>query len=82
MKCSSCGQQKKDLSAKPSALIGGMRLFMCNTCIEKGYEPRYLVILYMRSHREGAGKKNKAKKYIADRLYVGEEIKASEIVID
>lgn len=75
MKCSSCGKQKANLSPKKSRLAGGLPLFLCNTCIDGKFEPRYLIIIH--------GRKNgfdSVSDYIKQRRYVGEDILAQEFV--
>lgn len=49
---------------------------MCATCIEKKYEPRYLIILSIRS----AGINDTIKKIIHERRYLGKEILAADIL--
>lgn len=75
MVCSSCDQPKNKLFAKKSKLVGGATLFMCQTCLDNGYEPRWAIILAGRT----AGVAS-IRQYIIQGLYVGEKISASEIV--
>lgn len=58
-----------------SALIPGMELIMCSTCIMNKYEPRYIIILAART----IGIKDAAK-FIKDRRYIGKHIPASDIL--
>lgn len=53
----------------------GNKIIFCNSCYENGYEPRHIIILIGRSK----GIKT-VDKYLKNRLYVGEEIKATEFV--
>ena len=76
MICQSCGQPKNDLHARPSQLIKAMTLVLCSSCIESGYEPRYMIILAIRS----LGASDKASKLISQRKYTGPDILASDIV--
>ena len=80
MKCSSCGQQKNELKARNSKIIKSMRLFMCQTCTEKELEPRYVIIIYLRSRREGDDSKNLAEKFVKNRQYLGKEITLAETI--
>jgi hypothetical protein len=49
---------------------------MCETCISNKFEPRWTIILTGRQHGHEA-----VKEYIAKKKYVGEEIKASELLV-
>ena len=75
MLCYSCGKQKNDLVSKKSALLHGINLFMCQTCIENKYEPRWVIILAARSNDA-----NYVRDYIVKRRYVGNEISGSELI--
>jgi len=74
--CQSCGEQKMSLQRIKSSLIKDMELTMCATCIENKYEPRFIVILSVRSY----GMNDSIKKVINDRRYIGEIIAASDIL--
>lgn len=76
MKCQSCGKQKDRVSGSRSALIPDMNVIMCDVCRSKGYEPRHIVILAaLGGHNEKI-----TKRYIAEKRYHGEEIRATEIL--
>ncbi len=53
-----------------------INLLMCETCIASKFEPRWAVILCGRQYGHES-----VKEYIAKKKYVGEEIKASELMI-
>jgi hypothetical protein len=75
MLCYSCGKSKNELQPFRSSLIDGVSLFMCQTCIDSKFEPRWVVIL--------AGRQNGAeyvREYIIKHRYVGRPISAEEIV--
>lgn len=74
MLCHSCGKQRGTVGPKKSALIPNVTLMLCETCREKRYEPRHLIVVVGRSY--GAAK---VREYILKRLYVGEEITAVEL---
>ena len=74
--CQSCGEQKMSLQRTKSSLIKEMDLTMCATCIDKKYEPRFIIILSARSY----GMNDAIKRIISDRRYVGEVIAASDIL--
>jgi hypothetical protein len=74
--CQSCREQKLTLRKVRSALIKSMDILMCMTCIDKKYEPRYLIILSIRS----IGLSDSTKKIIHERRYLGEEISAADIL--
>jgi NMD protein affecting ribosome stability and mRNA decay len=75
MLCYSCGKQKNDLISKKSTLLHGINLFMCQTCIDNKYEPRWVIILAARSNDP-----NYVREYIVKRRYVGNEISGSELI--
>lgn len=75
MKCQSCGKQKQSVSPKKSALYNGVTFLVCDTCKERKFEPRHFIIIVGRS--KGA---DVVRDYIVKRLYVGEEITASELI--
>jgi hypothetical protein len=75
MLCFSCGKQKNELQPKKSAIIDGVTLFMCQTCIDSKFEPRWVIIL--------AGRQNGAefvRDYIVKRRYIGRTIDAEELI--
>lgn len=75
MLCYSCGKQKNELSLRRSALIAGVNLMMCETCIENKYEPRWVIILAAR--QQGT---QSIRDYIIKHRYVGKEILGSELI--
>lgn len=75
MVCSSCKKQKAELHPRKSRLMPGMTLYLCNDCAKAKMEPRYVIVLYGRSH--GA---ESVSEYIRNHRYVGEPILARELV--
>lgn len=75
MLCYSCGKQKNDLISKKSGLLHGINLFMCQTCIDNKFEPRWVIILAARSNDPSY-----VRDYIVKRRYVGNEISGSELI--
>jgi hypothetical protein len=73
--CSSCRAQKNVLHAKPSALLPGINLFMCQSCIDQDHEPRWTIILAGRSGGFG-----RISAYIIEKRYTGKPILAEEII--
>lgn len=61
-----------------SSLIKTMEITMCATCIGKGFEPRFMILLAVRT----TGVNDMAKKFIRDRKYLGDIIPASDILLD
>ena len=75
MDCMSCGKQKHEVHAKKSDIIKGVTVIMCQSCIEKGYEPRWTIVL--------GGRQNgfeSVSTYIVKRKYLGTEITANELL--
>ena len=55
--------------------MDGIQLFMCQMCIDAGYEPRWVIILAGR--QKGP---DKVRKHIINRLYLGKAITAEELI--
>jgi hypothetical protein len=75
MLCYSCGKSKNELQPKKSDIMDGVTLFMCQTCIDSKFEPRWVIIL--------SGRKNGpefVKDYIIKHRYVGRKIFAEELI--
>jgi hypothetical protein len=75
MRCSSCDKAKAELFPRKSALLRGMTLYMCRSCLDNGLEPRWVIILAGR--RDGT---DYVRDYIVKNRYVGETIKAEELI--
>jgi hypothetical protein len=73
--CNSCNHQKETLKYVKSKLLPGVPLYMCDTCLKAGLEPRYIVILAGRRYGAEA-----VKTHILKRKYYGKDILFSEIV--
>lgn len=73
--CYSCNKSKANLTVKKSALMA-INLLMCESCTSNKFEPRWAVILSGRQYGVDS-----VKEYIAKKRYVGEDIKASELMI-
>jgi hypothetical protein len=76
MLCSSCDKQRKNLHVYKSK-VSGTNVYMCQTCIDHGFEPRFLLLLVGRESGEGL---RRVAPYIRARKYVGEDIKAIELL--
>lgn len=74
--CNSCSEPKHSLEPRKSK-VTGINILICRTCIDRGYEPRQLLIIACQSSEK---MRNLAKKYIKNRLYVGEIIALTEIL--
>lgn len=75
MNCSSCGKIKAQVHPKKSRLATGQTLYMCQTCIDAKFEPRWVLILHARKNGLES-----IQSYIAGHKYVGRDILASEVV--
>ena len=75
MQCYSCGKQKNELQPKKSDIMNGITVFMCQTCIEAKFEPRWVIVLAGR--QKGA---EYVRDYIIKRRYVGRIIDAEELI--
>lgn len=57
-------------------MLPGAQMFLCQTCLDAGYEPRgYLII----ASRQPSNKAN-ANKWIKKRKYIGDPILAEELM--
>jgi hypothetical protein len=74
--CNSCDQQKAILERRKSR-ITGMDIFICASCIEKGYEPRHLLII---GYHSSDPIKKRAISLIKNHLYIGEPITLTEVL--
>jgi len=75
MLCYSCSKQKDQLHPCQSAILEGVSLFMCQSCIDDKFEPRWVIILAGR--QKGA---EFVRDYIIKHRYFGRPISAEEIV--
>lgn len=73
MKCQSCGQAKARVHTIESNLIKGMNLIMCTECKNKGFEPRFIIVLASASNID-------ISNYVANRLYHGDTLQAHEVI--
>ena len=77
MICQSCNKQKNDLTTKKSSLLTGINLFMCISCIESKFEPRWVIILAARQNEDPSV----VRDFIVKRRYVGKDISGSELIV-
>lgn len=75
MNCNACGKQKKNLRAVESRSFPGRNFYACSSCRQEGYEPRYLIILAIRSGIRGG-----VEDVIREGCYIGDRILAEEVV--
>lgn len=74
-KCASCRKLKHQLRVRKSKL-SGQKMFVCNECFDKKYEPRWLIII------TGKDDKDAVAEFLIKRLYVGPEITAIDLLVD
>ena len=75
MMCFSCGKQKNELHPMQSEILKGINLFMCQSCVDSRFEPRWVIILGGR--QKGP---EHVKDYIVKRRYTGNTITAEELI--
>ena len=73
--CYSCSKSKNKLNIKRSTILE-INLFMCESCINLKYEPRWTIILAGRQFGS-----DHVKDFIQKRKYIGQEISASELLV-
>ncbi len=74
--CMCCGLPKAHLITKRSVLLTEWDFKTCQTCLDKNFEPRYVIIMAARS----LGFQT-VKKQIKDHLYHGEDIIGSDLLV-
>ena len=74
--CYSCSKQKHKLEVKKSSILP-INLFMCETCIENKFEPRWVIILAARQNEDPSV----VRDFIVKRRYVGKDISGSELIV-
>lgn len=77
MKCASCDKHKAQLKPRKSKLTGA-NLLLCANCFENKYEPRWAIIVVARSPKMGG--LVAVRDYIRHHRYVGDKIRAEEIL--
>ena len=75
MKCYSCNKLKNELHPKKSDILSSVTVLMCKSCIDAGYEPRWVIVLGGRSLGPVS-----VRKYVSKHLYVGKEITGQELL--
>jgi protein-arginine kinase activator protein McsA len=75
MLCYSCQKQKNELQPKKSDILDGVQLYMCQSCIDLKYEPRWVIILAGR--QKGP---EYVREHIIKNLYIGRKISAEELI--
>ncbi len=75
MTCSSCNKSKASVVVKSSSLLPGMTVYLCSTCSEHKYEPRWMVILAARTYGIA-----RVRDIILKDRYLGQKISAHEII--
>jgi hypothetical protein len=73
--CQVCNQPKASLKQRQSKLEPGIKLLVCQSCVDSKFEPRGIIIIHGRMNGPES-----VSRYIAKRLYVGREITAAEIM--
>jgi hypothetical protein len=76
MLCYSCNKSKHQLHPVESKILSGTTLFMCQSCIDEKFEPRWVIIMAGRQFGS-----DKVREYITKRRYVGNEIYANELIV-
>lgn len=71
--CSSCDQVRYQLKRRQSKLIPSFTLNLCNECIARKYEPRWIIIMAGRQFGS-----TYVKDYLEPKRYHGEEILLKE----
>jgi hypothetical protein len=75
MVCSACSKNRNELTPRKSRLMTGMTLLLCNSCLEKKFEPRYVIVLFGRANGFES-----VSDYVKSHRYSGSDILASEFV--
>lgn len=74
--CSSCAKPKDKLIPTPSKLMP-IRLYLCQSCVDRQLEPRFTIILRARTDKN----LDAVADYIKDHRYLGNTITAEEVTV-
>lgn len=74
MVCQSCSQQRLELHVVKSVLLEGINLTLCKTCMNNGYEPRFIILIALAQN----GITPNVKKMVEETKYIGSAITLSE----
>jgi hypothetical protein len=74
--CDGCLLQKAELFSHKSSVLKGLNILVCKTCIKNDFQPRWSIILSIQSE----GLQPYLLNYVRHKKYVGEEIKARELL--
>jgi len=74
--CDCCKMSAFSLSVAESKVMPDVRLIMCVNCIEKGFEPRWSIVMASAAH----GLTDCIKELINNKLYIGPPINAIEVL--
>ena len=77
LKCAVCDKHRATLKQRKSKLTGA-NLLLCTSCFENKYEPRWAIIVVARSPKMGG--LVAVRDYIRNHKYVGDKIRADEIL--
>ena len=75
MNCYSCGKLKNELHPINSRVLKGVTVLMCQSCIDDGMEPRWIVVLGGKTFGP-----DHVKDFIVKRKYCGKVIAAEELI--
>jgi len=75
MLCFSCNKSRQQLNPTKSSLLDGVQLFLCQSCIDLKFEPRWVIILAGR--QKGP---DYIREHIVKHLYIGNTISAEEVI--
>lgn len=73
--CSVCSDSCDDMKVVESTIMPKVRYIACDLCRDDSLQPRPLIILGIKY-----GDSDEARRHIKARLYIGDEIKAAEII--
>lgn len=74
MVCQSCEQQRLELHPVRSTILDDINLTLCQICINKGFEPRFIIMIALAQ----TGVTPAIKKIVEGRKYEGKDITLSE----
>lgn len=75
MNCYSCNKLKNELHPINSKILKGVMCLMCQSCIDAGMEPRWIVVLGGKTFGP-----DHIKDFIVKRKYCGKVIAAEELL--
>ncbi len=74
--CDGCEKPKHNVMPRKSAILAGTQLLLCMSCINAKIEPKWCIVIAAQTN----GLTPIILDYIRNHRYIGQDIKASEVI--